>query len=49
VSGGKTQSGFENTCRQIALAITAVIKNNIDFIEQTCNAMEPNQNIVFLQ
>lgn len=49
VAGGKSQGGFENMCRQIALAITAVIKSNIDLIEETTNTMEPNSNILFLQ
>jgi len=48
IQGGKAQSGFENFCRQVGLAITAVIKNNIDLIEETTNTMEPNQNILFL-
>lgn len=45
----KNQSGFENMAKQIALAISALIKNNIDLIEQTTNTMEPNQNILYLQ
>ena len=37
VNGTKQQSGFENLCRQVGLAITAVIKPNIDLIEETAN------------
>lgn len=48
VAGGKQQTGFENFARQIALAITAVLKTNIDLIEEMTNTMEPNPNIQFL-
>jgi exportin-1 len=48
IVGSKAQNGFENFCRQVALAITAVIKSNIDLIEETTNTMDPNPNIQFL-
>ena len=48
VAGSKNQSGFENFCRQVTLAITAVVKSNINLIEETANTLEPNQNIIFL-
>lgn len=49
VQGGKTQTGFENFARQVAMVITSVLRGNIDLIEETTNTMEPNQNILFLQ
>lgn len=42
VANTKTQSGFENFAKQLALSISAVLKNNIDLIEETTNTMEPN-------
>jgi len=45
VKNSKQQSAFENFARQVALAISAVLKNNITLIEQITNTMEPNQNI----
>jgi exportin-1 len=38
----RQQAGFENFARQLALAISSVLKNNLDLIEETCNIMEPN-------
>lgn len=49
VKKSKQQTGFENFAKQLALAISAVIKNNIDLIEQTTNVMEPNADVVFLR
>jgi exportin-1 len=49
VQGSKAQTGFENFAKQLALSVTAVMKGNIDLIEETTNTMEPNQNILFLQ
>jgi hypothetical protein len=45
VKNSKQQSAFENFARQVALAISAVLKNNITLIEQLTNTMEPNSNI----
>lgn len=49
VKQSQQQTGFENFARQLALAISAVIKNNIDLIEQTTNVMEPNADIDYLR
>jgi hypothetical protein len=49
VKNSKSQSGFENFARQVALAILAVLKNNITMIEQITNTMEPNQNILMVR
>jgi hypothetical protein len=49
IVNSKSQSGFENFAKQLALSISAVLKMNIDLIEQTTSSMEQNQNIVFLQ
>lgn len=45
----KQQSGFENFAKQLALSISAVLKNNIDLIESMTNTMEANENIQMLQ
>lgn len=45
MKNSKQQSAFENFARQVALAISAVLKNNITLIEQLTNTMEPNPNI----
>ena len=49
IAGTKQQAGFENFSKQLALAISAVLTNNIDLIEETTNIMEPNENIEFLR
>ena len=49
VKKSQQQAGFENFARQLALAISAVIKNNVDLIEQTTNVMEPNPDVDFLR
>ena len=37
------QAGFENFARQLALAISSILRNNLNLIEETCNIMEPNE------
>jgi exportin-1 len=49
VKKSQQQTGFENFARQLALAISAVIKNNADLIEQSTNVMESNADIDFLR
>ena len=49
VRASKQQTGFENFARQTALAISAVLKLNLDLIEQTTNTMEYNENIAMLR
>lgn len=49
LQGSKNQTGFENFVKQLALSISAVLKNNIDLIEETTNVSTPNPNIQFLQ
>lgn len=49
VMGTKQQSNFENFCKQVCLAISSVLQNNLSLIEQSCNIMEQNQNIDFLR
>ena len=45
----KSQAGFENFARQVALAISAVLKNNMDLIETATNSMEANEMITMLR
>lgn len=45
----KQQTGFETFCKQVALAISAVLKGNLTVIEETTNVAEANQNIEFLR
>lgn len=40
IVNSKNQSGFENFAKQLALSIAAVLKMNIDLIEQTTSSME---------
>lgn len=49
LQGSKHQTSFETFAKQLALSIAAVLRNNLDMIEEMTNAMEPNQNIQFLQ
>lgn len=44
-----SQAGFENFARQLALAISAVIKNQIQLITQFTNQMEANADIDLLR
>lgn len=38
----KSQTGFETFAKQLAIAISSVLRNNIDFIEALANTVEPN-------
>lgn len=49
VSGSKQQTSFENFARQVCLAISSVLTQNLSLIEQTTNTMDQNQNIEFLK
>lgn len=43
------QTGFENFARQLAMAIAAILKNNLDLIESTSNQMEANADVLLLR
>lgn len=45
VKSTNQQAGFENFARHVALAVAAVLKNNIRLIEEVCNAMEANETV----
>ena len=45
----KSQTHFENFAKQICIAITSVLSQNLTLIEESCNIMEPNQNIDILK
>ncbi len=49
VKQSNQQQGFENFARQVALAISAVIKNQIELIESQTNVIEPDQNTQLLR
>ena len=36
------QAGFETFAKQLALAISSILKNNLDFIESLTNTIEAN-------
>ena len=42
VQNTKNQAGFETFAKQLALAISSVLQNNIDFIEKITGSIEPN-------
>ena len=42
VENTKSQTGFETFAKQLAIAISSVLRNNIDFIEALANTVEPN-------
>jgi exportin-1 len=44
----KQQAGFENFARQVALAISSVLRNNLDLIEEMTNIAEMNENTAML-
>lgn len=44
----KQQAGFENFARQVALAISSVLRNNLDLIEEMTNIQEMNENTAML-
>lgn len=39
----KQQAGFENFARQVAVAISSVLRNNLDLIEETTNIQLMNE------
>lgn len=45
LAGTKAQGSFENFAKQVALAISSVLKQHLDLIEQTCNTIGQNANI----
>ena len=45
VQNTKSQAGFETFAKQLAIAISSVLKNNIDLIENLSNAVEANTEI----
>lgn len=47
--GKKVQSGFETLAKQLAIAISSVLRNHLDLIEQLTNAIEPNDVIQMLR
>lgn len=49
VENTKSQAGFETFAKQLAIAISSVLRNNIDFIEALANTVEPNQEIQMLR
>lgn len=44
----KQQAGFENFARQVALAISSVLRNNLELIEEMTNIIEMNENTAML-
>ena len=42
VQNTKMQAGFETFAKQLALAISSVLRNNLDFIEGLTNTLEAN-------
>lgn len=49
VQNTKSQAGFETFAKQLAIAISSVLRNNLDFIESLTNAVESNNEIQMLR
>ena len=49
VQNTKSQAGFETFAKQLAIAISSVLRNNIDFIETITNEIQPNNEIQMLR
>ena len=45
VQNTKSQAGFETFAKQLAIAISSVLRNNLDFIENLTNTIEANNEI----
>ena len=45
----KQQTGFETFAKQLALAISSVLRNNLDFIEHLTNTIESNNEVQMLR
>ena len=49
VQNTKNQTGFESFAKQLAIAISSVLKNHVDFIEDLTNVIEPNEQVIMLR
>ena len=49
MQNSKSQAGFETFAKQLAIAISSVLRNNLDFIETLTGNIEPNNEIQMLR